>query len=182
MQNNTFYPMRNERGINGLRDLISYINQFQPVNELIMVEIGSYIGESTVVFADAFKQVISVDPYVDNYDPTDHACKQAPFEMVYKQFLFNTKSFHNITHIRKTSDQAIKHLAIESVDFVYIDGNHQYDFVKKDIESYFKIIKPNGFLGGHDYPYKPVQDAIKDTISTVDQVFNDRSWIKRKVA
>ena len=168
--------------VNGLLDLINYINQFKHSTELTMVEIGSYTGESTVIFANYFKQVISIDPYVDNYDVNDIACKHVALQKVYEQFVHNTHSFSNIKHIRKFSDQAVLDFEPESVDFVYIDGNHQYEFVKKDIENYYKIIKPNGFLGGHDYKYEAIKNAIKDTIITVDRDFQDKSWVKMKVA
>jgi hypothetical protein len=36
-------------------------------------------------------------------------------------------------------------------DWVYIDANHQYDFVKHDLEAYYPLIKPGGFLCGDDY-------------------------------
>ena len=180
-ENYNFYTMRNSsKGINGLKELIECVNRFKPVNELTMIEIGSYIGESTVVFANAFKQVISIDPYVDNYDATDHACKHAPFEKVYERFLYNTRLFSNIKHIRKFSDQAILDFENNSIDFVYIDGNHQYEFVKKDIENYYKVIKPYGFLGGHDYSCKAVKKAIEDTIFQIDYDFQDSSWVKIK--
>jgi hypothetical protein len=45
--------------------------------------------------------------------------------------------------------------AVESVpsglDFVYIDGNHQYEHVKEDIENYYRKVKMGGILGGHDF-------------------------------
>jgi len=36
------------------------------------------------------------------------------------------------------------------LDFVYIDGNHDYSFVKKDIEDYYSLLKMGGVLAGHD--------------------------------
>jgi len=36
-------------------------------------------------------------------------------------------------------------------DWIYIDGNHLYDFVKKDLSSYLPKIKPGGFITGDDY-------------------------------
>lgn len=177
---NKYYPMRNSVAFeNGLRDLIQYINTYEPVNQLNMIEIGSYIGESTIIFASSFKQVTSVDPYIDNYDPTDHACKFAPFEQVYRQFLSNTKQFSNITQIRKTSDDAVLDFEPNSIDFVYIDGNHTYEFVKKDIENYLNIVKLNGFIAGHDYQHEPIKQAIFETIGNVDRVFSDTSWVKK---
>jgi len=36
-------------------------------------------------------------------------------------------------------------------DFIYLDGCHLYESVKKDIEQYITKINPEGVLGGHDY-------------------------------
>ena len=36
-------------------------------------------------------------------------------------------------------------------DWVYIDGNHLYEFVKQDLELCFKKTKPNGYITGDDY-------------------------------
>ena len=176
-----YYPMRESlNSKQGLKNLIDYINNYKSVNNLTIVEIGSYVGESTIIFAQFFKKVISIDPYIDNYDPTDHACKYAPFDQVYNRFIFNTKNFPNIDHIRKTSEDAINDFLPNSIDFVYIDGNHKYEFVKKDIQNYWKIVKPGGFLGGHDYHSIDVKKAIEETINYVDHDFVDRSWVKRK--
>jgi len=39
----------------------------------------------------------------------------------------------------------------EELDFVYIDANHAYDYVKCDIEAYYDLVRPGGYVGGHDY-------------------------------
>jgi len=36
-------------------------------------------------------------------------------------------------------------------DWVYIDGNHLYEFVLRDLESYYPKVKPRGFIAGDDY-------------------------------
>jgi predicted O-methyltransferase YrrM len=36
-------------------------------------------------------------------------------------------------------------------DWIYIDGNHLYEFVKQDLESYFPKIKSGGIVAGDDY-------------------------------
>jgi hypothetical protein len=36
-------------------------------------------------------------------------------------------------------------------DWVYIDGNHLYEFAKRDVEAYYPRVKPGGFLTGDDY-------------------------------
>jgi hypothetical protein len=37
------------------------------------------------------------------------------------------------------------------IDCVYIDADHSYDSVKKDLELSYNIVKENGFICGHDY-------------------------------
>ena len=39
----------------------------------------------------------------------------------------------------------------EQVDFVYIDGDHSYDGVKRDIQAYYPLVKDGGIIGGHDF-------------------------------
>lgn len=39
----------------------------------------------------------------------------------------------------------------DTFDFVYIDANHAYDFVKQDIELWYPKVKWGGYLMGHDY-------------------------------
>lgn len=41
-----------------------------------------------------------------------------------------------------------------SLDFVFIDADHSYDAVRRDIEAWRPKVKPGGWLGGHDYNQK----------------------------
>lgn len=53
--------------------------------------------------------------------------------------------------MRCLSNQATQFFPDGSLDFVYIDGNHAFDFVKEDINIWFPKVKPGGFLCGHDF-------------------------------
>jgi methyltransferase family protein len=35
-------------------------------------------------------------------------------------------------------------------DWIYVDGDHQYEAVKKGLESYLPKVKPGGFITGDD--------------------------------
>lgn len=172
--------MRNKPGTEGLRDLIKYISGYSDTKKMKMIEIGSYAGESTMIFADHFETVLSIDPYIENYDPKDSACKFAPLAVVYEKFKSNIHKFKNISHVRKKSDDAVSSLKINHFDFVYIDGIHRYEQVKKDISKYLPLIKNGGFLGGHDYSrgHEEVIKAVDEMIGSPDQKFLDGSWIK----
>ena len=51
-------------------------------------------------------------------------------------------------------------------DFIYLDGCHLYESVKKDIEYYHTKVHPEGVLGGHDYISKEtkfIQEGVQYT-------------------
>jgi hypothetical protein len=39
----------------------------------------------------------------------------------------------------------------ESIDFVFIDANHTYEFVSKDIAAFLPKMKKGGIMAGHDF-------------------------------
>lgn len=63
---------------------------------------------------------------------------------------------------RATSADASRDLADGSLDWVYIDGNHRYDFVKADLETYRLKVKDGGLITGDDYdaPESWWQDGV----------------------
>lgn len=42
----------------------------------------------------------------------------------------------------------------ESFDFVFIDGDHSYNGVKKDLQAYYPLVRPGGLFSGHDYGHR----------------------------
>lgn len=163
----------------GLLELINYINLHRPTKNMTMIEIGCYAGESTVIFSDHFKNVITIDPLQPSYHEGDSA-SESNFLEVYQSFLTRTFDRKNIQLIRLKSDDAIN-IIENKVDFVYIDGVHTYEQVKKDIINYRTLINDGGFIGGHDYVdgWKDVVRAIHEVYEKVDKTFSDYSWIKK---
>jgi predicted O-methyltransferase YrrM len=53
--------------------------------------------------------------------------------------------------LRMYSSQAAKLFPDGSLDFIYIDANHKYDYVKEDIELWWPKLKSGGMISGHDY-------------------------------
>jgi predicted O-methyltransferase YrrM len=146
-----------------------------------MIEIGTFTGESTVMFGDHFEKVIGIDPMLPDYDKAD-TTSNFNFNEVLDMFIDRTKDYKNIQLITKTSDDAVNDFEDESFDFVYIDGIHTYDQVKKDIQNYLPKVKKGGVIGGHDYVngghLVGVYNAVNEMFGKPDKVFVDKSWIK----
>lgn len=175
---NEFYEMRPAQLQVGLMEMINHIKEADDVSNMTMVEIGSYTGESSIIFAQHFKKVICIDPFLNDYDKNDITCQYADFDLVYKKFLENTANYSNISLIRKKSDDAVKDLKDETIGFVYIDGIHTYEQVTNDINNYKPLIK-GSFIGGHDYSdnWIGVKNAIDRLLDSPHKIFSDTSWI-----
>ena len=52
---------------------------------------------------------------------------------------------------RARSVDAAASFSDESLDWAYIDGDHTYEAVKRDLDAYYRIVKSGGFLAGDDY-------------------------------
>ncbi len=63
--------------------------------------------------------------------------------------------------LQLTSEEAADKIPSD-LDMVYIDGNHAYPYVKKDIELYYQKIKPGGLIGGHDIDQDDVRRAATE--------------------
>jgi hypothetical protein len=58
---------------------------------------------------------------------------------------------YDFTFIRKFSLDAVNDFQDNSVDAVYIDGNHDYENVLADIMFWTRKVKSGGIVSGHDY-------------------------------
>jgi len=57
----------------------------------------------------------------------------------------------NAVFVKKSSMEAVKDFQDNSLDFVYIDANHHFDYVANDIREWHKKVKVGGIVSGHDY-------------------------------
>jgi len=56
-----------------------------------------------------------------------------------------------VVPIKQESALAASHFTDCSIDFAFIDANHSYEHVKKDIQAWHPKVKQGGMLAGHDY-------------------------------
>ena len=71
---------------------------------------------------------------------------------------------------------AVKEFADNSLDFVYLDGNHNFTHIAEDIHHWLRKVKPGGILSGHDYvKHKP---GIDTHVYQVVNAYTDAYFIK----
>lgn len=67
---------------------------------------------------------------------------------------------YDATIIRAFSMDAVRDVAPDSLDFVYIDGNHRFDYVMQDIIEWSKRVRRGGIVSGHDYYHSRQVDVV----------------------
>ena len=58
---------------------------------------------------------------------------------------------HQVQVHRAYSSDVVYTFSDNYFDWMYIDGNHLHEFVKKDLQLYYPKVKPGGYLTGDDY-------------------------------
>lgn len=176
------HNMRPDWSVKGLLAMIKTLEEKTgDLSSQIMVEIGSYTGQSTEIFAQRFKHVFSIDPYDEGQHKgtTDaQILNFGKFNEVENEFIKRCSKYKNITKIKRTSNDAVELFKPETLDFVYIDGLHTYEQCRLDIINYMPFIKKGRYLGGHDWDWCPgVKKAIQSTIKKPHHRFDDSSWL-----
>lgn len=123
------------------------------------VEIGVERGEFSEILclANPKLHLTSIDPYKSEaYEPGISGVneEQTYFDGIY-EIAKKRLAQYNCTILRKNSMDALSSFADESLDFVYIDGNHDFLNVTQDIHYWTKKIRVGGILSGHDYARFP---------------------------
>ena len=81
----------------------------------------------------------------------------------------------NAVLIKKTSMDAVQDFADGSLDFVYIDGRHDFDYVLEDIIHWTPKVKRGGIVSGHDY-YSFFQAGIIGAVEAYTMGNNIARW------
>lgn len=148
-------------------------------SNLKMLEIGSYMGESTSMFAASgiFHEIHCIDPFNGYEEANDLLNKK--WNEVSNEFNINTRHFNNITIHQDYSYNISDSFQDNYFDLIYIDAAHDYDSVKKDIELY--LPKCKRIIAGHDYsPEWPgVTQSVNEILGKPDFIFSDSSWLKK---
>jgi predicted O-methyltransferase YrrM len=128
-----------------------------------VIEIGCDRGVSTELFLLTAARVVAVDPWDD--------------QTSYQEFAKRCAGYPHLEICRGASPEALDKFGAE-FDMCYIDADHSYEAVRRDILACTRVVKPTGWLAGHDYHHPQVARAVQ---SMVDEAisFPDGSWLAR---
>ena len=167
----------------------SYLNLYKSMVEKFssgskFVEIGSWKGKSSAYMAvEIANSNKNIDFYcVDTWEGSIEHKNNTEISMLYDIFLNNMKPVESYyTPLKMKSLDAVSRFGDHSLDFVFIDGSHEYEDVKEDIKAWLPKVKPGGILAGHDYYIKGtdwfpgVKRAVNEELSGFET--SENCWI-----
>lgn len=118
----------------------------------IGAEIGVDKGEFSEKFCKVGLKLLAIDPW-KSYSDYEDSRGQAKLDQIYESTKNLLAPYPNCTIIRKSSLEALEEIPDGSLDFVYVDGNHQLKYVIEDLVEWSKKVKRGGVICGHDYIY-----------------------------
>lgn len=144
-----------------------------------VVEVGCWLGRSTTVLAKGCPGTVwAVDHWLGTPDePDQHGRLYAGFlesRDPYKEFRRNLRPYikaGKVIPMRMASVEAARKLRLQlshqSMDMVFIDGDHSYPGVFADLEAWTPMVASGGLLCGHDFHYPGVQQAVTERFAEV---------------
>lgn len=147
------------------RDFYREIVEWMPENG-VFVEIGVYWGQSfSYAVVEALNAGKAIDfVAIDAFPWTDEQGRTTLDHFLHHMAPLNG----HYRHIKSGSSEAAALFADKSVDFVFIDANHTYEFVKADVLAWLPKVKPGGIIAGHDY------NAPHEVERAVNEIFGER--------
>ena len=165
------------------RHIISQINQ-----NSIIAEIGVWRGEFSNKLLEYCmpKKLILVDPWL--FDEKIRGCapqiegkeplSQKYFDDAYSETRKKFQNSFNVEIIKNNSVESSKKFNNEYFDYIYIDAEHTYNAVKKDLGCWYPKLKKNGYIFGDDYHWREKDGTLSVARAYQDffAKYNINSW------
>lgn len=168
----------------------------------VFVEVGTLLGRSACLMGQLVRQsgadvtVLTYDPHDPTRcrDPRERELLESMFaayggrEAVVRELVGNLEKLGlagTVVPRPVPSPEAAEEHADGSVDFVFVDGSHDFEGAFADVAAWWPKVRPGGVLAGHDYVHwsgDGVERAVKEFFGTDDDAFfvRPKSWAVRK--
>jgi hypothetical protein len=123
----------------------------------VIIEVGAYMGKTSILFADLADKVYSIDAWEGNwFNGATMSWEYNPEEVnIYELFNKNLGSYiigGVLIPLKMRSDSAVEWLKQNNIkaDMIFIDGNHEHPVIDHDILEFQQFMNSDGIFCGHD--------------------------------
>jgi hypothetical protein len=142
---------------------------------IVGVEIGIWNGGNAEAVMGHIKPktYYMIDPYKESSEYRGPQYTQSEFDKTYEKMYSFFSKIPGIVILKMTSSEASV-IVPDGLDFVYIDGAHDYENKTLDLNTWYPKVRIGGVVGGDDYVIPSVIKAVKD--------FEEKHGLKFEIA
>ncbi len=144
----------------------------------VCAEIGVWKGDFSRIILERTdpRRLHLIDPWAFQPQFSDRmyggtvAQSQTDMDRIYEAVKRDLGGRQDVLLHRESSEAALSSFEDGYFDWVYIDGNHEYEFVRRDLELAFAKVRAGGFITGDDYLWGedqgfPVRRAVRELVN-----------------
>lgn len=177
----------------GLVDEETHREVFQTIADkftdgMTFVETGVFLGSDITVFGLRCKQrkvyprIVAVDNFLsENISEAskNYVGVHSDFKGSFIKNLQLNGLDHMVDIIEGDSVEAAGQFEDESINFLFLDSNHEYDFVMRELLAYLPKMKKDSVVAGHDFCSSDgIRRAVREILGDVTTTSNGASYIK----
>lgn len=143
----------------------------KPIN---FIEVGTFKGENAISIINCLKinKGYLIDLWGEYPEYIGMFGEEKNFNRIYYKVINLFKPYKNISIIKNKSEEALKNFKNNTIDLIYIDANHEYSYVKQDIELSWPLLNNGGILAGHDInnaSHESIEGVLKAVLEFVNK-------------
>lgn len=136
--------------------------------EPVVVELGTYIGQSAKAMADAGARVISID----NMEGNPHDITSVQYALGGRKSIDEVRKENlgeylgRSVHLIVGDSAEVGKTWQKPIDMLYVDADHDYEPTLENIKAWIAHVRAGGIIAGHDY-----DEQFPGTIKAVNEMF-----------
>jgi len=138
-------------------EISALLDILRSANPKTAMEIGTWMGGTLFLFSRNVSEdatIISLDMPSGDYGG-GYPAFLIPFYKSFRRKGQRIRLLRRDSHSSETLNGVKSFLAGRSLDFLFIDGDHTYDGVRKDFEMYSPLVRKGGIVAFHDIATHP---------------------------
>jgi predicted O-methyltransferase YrrM len=158
----SYYNIRPLQDVFEIKKLAQHVQSAQPK---VIVEIGTARGGTLLVWSQSSNKLqllVSID-----LPAGSEGCGYMWQKIKLFKLYINKNNGCKLNLIRRSSQAEETRTLVRNllqnrqIDFLFIDGDHLYEGVKRDFELYSGFVRPGGLIAFHDIRPNPTNDNIQ---------------------
>jgi len=117
-------------------------------------EVGVQRGRNAFVMLENIPdlKLYLVEPYADH--PSNDRLFGKKVHDKFRKQAHKRLEGRDVVWVEKFSEECFREIPDKTLDFVYIDGEHTWDYAVVDLSVWNNKVKTGGIISGHDFGYK----------------------------